>query len=154
MRDAASFNRATRPLLLYIGSNSFLFSSAHLTSTLVASMISDMASLLKAFLDTEALKIAEQGITHGPTIGDMYEGLARETLSRTIPGGLDIRVVKGFIESVNGSLSSQIDCMIVTGEGRQLPHTDSYVWPIGDVLVVIEIKKNLYGKELRSSFEK
>jgi hypothetical protein len=117
-------------------------------------MISDMASLLKAFLDNEAVKIAGEGIGHGPTIGDMYEGLARETLSRTIPGDLNIRIEKGFIKGVDGELSTQIDCMLVTGDGHQLPYTDSYVWSIRDVLAVIEIKKNLYGRELKDAFEK
>jgi len=117
-------------------------------------MISDIASLLREFMENEALNIAEEGITHGPTIGDMYEGLARETLSRAIPEGLDLRIVKGFIEGVDGSLSTQIDCMIVTGEGRQLPYTDSYVWGIGDVLAVIEIKKKLFGRELKETIAK
>lgn len=117
-------------------------------------MISDIASLLREFMESEALKIAEEGITHGPTIGDMYEGLARETLARAIPEGLDLRIVKGFIEGVDGSRSTQIDCMVVTGEGRQLPYTDSYVWSIGDVLAVIEIKKKLYGRELKETVAK
>lgn len=105
-------------------------------------------------MENEALKIAEEGITHGPTIGDMYEGLARETLARAIPEGLNLRIVKGFIEGVDGSRSTQIDCMIVTGEGRQLPHADSFVWRIGDVLAVIEIKKKLYGRELKETVAK
>ena len=117
-------------------------------------MISDVASLLKEFMENEAFKIAEEGITHGPTIGDMYEGLTREALARTIPVGLKLRLVKGFIEGVDGSRSTQIDCMLVTGEGRQLPYTDSYIWSIGDVLAVIEIKKKLYGRELKEFIAK
>lgn len=117
-------------------------------------MISDVAALLRALKDAEVKNIEEQGIKHAPTIGAMYEGLTSEILSRTIPPSLDIRVVSGFIQGVDGKLSPQIDCMIVTGAGRKLPHTDAFVWPVSDVLAVIEVKKNLYGSELSSAIRK
>lgn len=117
-------------------------------------MISDIASLLKEFLDKGTLQIAEEGATHGPTIGAMYEGLAREILNRSIPANLNLQIVNGFIEGADGSRSTQIDCMLVTGDGRQLPYTDSHVWHIKDVLAVFEITKTLHGRKLKDALKK
>lgn len=51
-------------------------------------MISNVASLLEKLLDAEALKIAQQGITHAPSIRVMHEGLTRDVLDRAIPSSL------------------------------------------------------------------
>lgn len=117
-------------------------------------MISDVADLLKNLMSAEAALIEEQGIRHAPTIGAMHEGLTRDLLDRAIPPSLDLRVVQGFIEDGADYLSSQIDCMLVTGAGRKLPHVDAHVWHLSRVLAIIEVKKNLYGKDLESSFLK
>jgi len=50
----------------------------------------------------------------------MYEGLTRDILDRAIPASLDLRIVDGFVE-LDGALSPQIDAMLVTGGGRELP---------------------------------
>ena len=117
-------------------------------------MISDVADLLKNLMSVEAALIETQGIKHAPTIGAMYEGLTRDVVDRTIPPSLDLRVVQGFIEDGAGYLSTQIDCMLVTGEGRKLPHVDSHVWHLSRVISIIEVKKNLYGSDLESAFVK
>lgn len=117
-------------------------------------MISTIADLLKGIIEKERAIIDAEDISHGPTIGDMYEGLAREILERAIPSTLDIRVVDGFVRGSDGRLSPQLDAMIVTGEGREVPRTGSYEWPIADVLAVIEVKKTLYGAELADAFGK
>lgn len=118
-------------------------------------MITTLADVLRALQDAEAARLKEQGITHGPTIGAMYEGLTKDILERAIPPGLDLRVVSGFIEGVEGApLSSQVDLMLVRGEGKQIPYTDNYIWPIEDVLVVFEVKKTLGGSELRDALTK
>lgn len=117
-------------------------------------MISNIASLLQKLMATEALKIAQQGITHAPTIGAMYEGLTQDILDRAIPSSLPLEIVNGFIQGIDGKLSTQIDCMLVTGSGQRLPYTDSYVWHIRDVIAVFEVKKNLFGRELNDAFEK
>jgi hypothetical protein len=91
-------------------------------------MIKTIADLLRELMVKEAAKLDDETITHGPTIGSMYEGLARDILDRVIPGDLDVRVVDGFIEGVDGSLSPQLDAMVVTGKGRQLPYTTNFVW--------------------------
>ena len=117
-------------------------------------MISDIASFLKMLMSVEQKNIAEQGITHAPTIGAMYEGLTRDILARTIPENLNLQIVEGFIEGVDGRLSTQIDCMLVSGIGRQLPHIGAYVWKVESVIAIFEIKKNFYGRELGDFFEK
>ena len=117
-------------------------------------MIKTIADLLRELMVKEAAKLDDETITHGPTIGSMYEGLARDILDRVIPGDLDVRVVDGFIEGVDGSLSPQLDAMVVTGKGRQLPYTTNFVWPIADVIAAFEVKKSLYGADLQDAFEK
>lgn len=77
-------------------------------------MIKTIADLLRELMVKEAAKLDDETITHGPTIGSMYEGLARDILDRVIPGDLEVRVVDGFIEGVDGSLSPQLDAMVVT----------------------------------------
>lgn|GEM_PF-1986211 len=99
--------------------------------------------------------LADEAVRHGPTIGDMYEGLARELLERAIPKELNLRLLQGFVMGVDGKPSHQTDAMLVMGEGgRQIPRTDSWEWPIADVLAVFEVKKNLYGAELVDSMDK
>jgi hypothetical protein len=106
-------------------------------------MIKTIADLLRELMVKEAAKLDDETITHGPTIGSMYEGLARDILDRVIPGDLDVRVVDGFIEGVDGSLSPQLDAMVVTGKGRQLPYTTNFVWPIADVIAAFEVSIGL-----------
>jgi hypothetical protein len=118
-------------------------------------MITTLADVLRALQDAEAKRLQAQGITHGPTIGAMYEGLTKDILERAVPPGLDLKVVSGFIEGAEGSpLSSQMDLMLVRGEGRQIPYTDNYIWPVEDVLVVFEVKKTLSGTELLDAVTK
>jgi hypothetical protein len=44
--------------------------------------------------------------------------------------------------------------MLVSGDGRQIPYTNLYVWPVQDVIAVIEVKKNLFGTHLDDAFRK
>jgi hypothetical protein len=117
-------------------------------------VITTVAGLLQELQAKEAAKLAEQRITHAPTIGAINEGLTRDLLDRAIPPGLNLRIVDGFIEDHEGNLSPQIDAMLVTGEGRQIPHTASFVWPVQRVIAVLEVKKNLYGADLEDAFHK
>ena len=112
-------------------------------------VIANIANLLLELQAKEAAKLAQEKITHAPTIGAMYEGLTRELLDRAIPASLNLRVVDGFIEDHEHNLSPQVDAMLVTGEGREIPRTGGYVRPIQDVIAVMEVKKNLYGADLR-----
>jgi hypothetical protein len=117
-------------------------------------MIKTIAGLLRALMLEQAAELDKDEIVHGPSIGAMYEGLTRDLLDRTIPESLNVRVVEGFIKGVDDKLSRQIDAMIVTGEGRPVPHTGQFVWPIADVIAVFEVKKMLYGADLQDAFEK
>lgn len=92
-------------------------------------------------------------IGHNPTIGDMYEGLTKELMEKSIFEGLELSVVSGKIINDDGDLSRQIDCMIVVGDGEKLPYTDSYIYNINNVIAVIEVKKKLFSKELQSAHE-
>lgn len=119
-----------------------------------AALITTVANLLRELQAKEAAKLAKEKIAHPPTIGAMYEGLTRDILDRAIPSSLDLRIVDGFVEDHEGNLSPQIDAMLVSGEGRQIPHTSGHVWPVQNVLVVLEVKKNLYGADLDDAFRK
>ncbi|WP_305460914.1 DUF6602 domain-containing protein [Photobacterium leiognathi] len=117
-------------------------------------MIKTVAELLQSFMQEESKKLSEYELKHGPTIGDMYEGLSTELLNRSIPHQLNLQLVDGFITDGADFLSGQIDCMLVRGEGEQIPYTKSFKWHVKDVLAVFEVKKNLYSADLINSFEK
>lgn len=117
-------------------------------------MIKTVAEILQGFMKEEAKKLRAYQLKHGPTIGDMYEGLSAEVLDRAIPSQLNLKIVDGFITDGAEFLSGQMDCMLVRGEGEQIPFTKSFKWHVKDVLVVFEVKKNLYSKDLINSFYK
>lgn len=117
-------------------------------------MIRTVAEMLQAFIREESDKLDSYHMKHGPTIGDMYEGLSAELLSRSIPEQLNLKVVNGFITDGGQHLSGQMDCMLVQGEGEAIPYTNAYKWHVRDVVAVLEIKKNLYSKDLVDSFLK
>ncbi len=117
-------------------------------------MITSFAEFLLELKKKEEAILAAQKIEHAPTIGNMYEGLSKSLLQRVIPAQLDIRVVDGFVRGVDGALSPQIDCMVVTGLGERIPQTESYVWGIDDVIAVFEVKKNLYSADILDAYPK
>lgn len=112
-------------------------------------MIKTVGDLLDNLVQVEREKLAEFSIVNHPgIIGDMYEGLAREVTQRALSPASDLRVVKGKIVNSKGELSRQIDCMIVHGEGKQIPYTDHWICDVKDVIAVVEVKKSLYGADL------
>lgn len=116
-------------------------------------MINTVADFLHALIEKEKAILAKQPeLNHAPMLGDMYEGLARQILNKAIFKGLNLRVVEGKIEDSQGNLSGQIDCMIVEGDGRRLPHTDHYIYHYSKAIAAIEVKKTLYGSGLADSF--
>lgn len=117
-------------------------------------MIKNVAELLQGFMKEETAKLDAYELKHGPTIGDMYEGLSADLLSRAIPPQLNLQIVDGFITDGDEFLSGQMDCMLVRGEGEKIPYTKSFKWHVKDVLAVFEVKKNLYSKDLINSFYK
>ncbi|SPP97817.1 DUF6602 domain-containing protein [Bradyrhizobium vignae] len=117
-------------------------------------MLTSLATILHELQQVESAKLSKENVTHAPTIGAMYEGLTRELLDRAIPASLDVRVVSGFVEGHDGQLGPQTDAMLVSGEGKPVPYTNDFVWPIQNVLAVFEVKKNLYGADLDDAFQK
>jgi len=117
-------------------------------------MIKNVSSLLKALIDQERKKLDEYSLSHGPTIGKMYEGLTSNILDRAIPESLGLHIKCGVIHDGAGNMTGEIDCMLVKGEGEEIPFTNSYKWHIKDVIAVFEVKKSLYSNDLRdASFE-
>ena len=92
-------------------------------------------------------------IKHGPTIGEMYEGLTKELMDKAIFKNLDLKVCSGFIYNEENGLSRQIDCMIVVGEGIKIPYSEEYKYDINQVIAVIEVKKDLFGKEMDLAYK-
>jgi hypothetical protein len=92
-------------------------------------------------------------LSHAPTIGEMYEGLARTILSYAIPEEFGLRWVSGFVRAQDGRLSRQVDCMLVQGEAEEIPHTEKEICALNDVVAVVEIKKNLRSGELIDAWQ-
>ena len=117
-------------------------------------MIRNAAALLHALQQKEMEVIARSGITHAPTIGAQYEGLTSSLVGLMIPEELNLQVVTGFVEGRDGTLSKQIDCMLVTGEGTPIPHVaGAFRWPVQYVLAVFEVKKTLFGEDLTEAHD-
>ena len=116
-------------------------------------MIKNIAQLLKGIMDEESKKLDIFELKHAPTIGKMYEGLTSSILEKTIPISLNLQVVNGVIYNELGQMSGEIDCMLVKGNGEQIPYTQSYKWHIKYVVAVFEVKKTLYKNDLTDSFE-
>lgn len=112
-------------------------------------MIRTAAEFLRQLRDQELVRLDNYKMDHKPTIGDMYEGLSAELLGRAIPIELGLRLVSGFIIDSDGNISGQIDCMLVSGEGENIPYTSDYKWHIKDIIAVLEVKKRLYAAALR-----
>lgn len=115
-------------------------------------MIRNVAELLKPFIDQERKKLDDYKLSHGPTIGAMYEGLTKELLQRAIPEAMGLQVVSGFVYH-GETMSGQIDCMLVSGAGEQIPYTDQFKWQIRDVIAVLEVKKTLSVDELSDGYD-
>ena len=89
-------------------------------------MITKVSDLLKGFIDEERRKLDQFSLTHGPTIGKMYEGLTSNVLNKAIPPVLDLKIVSGFIFDDTQAMTSQMDCMLVKRQGIQIPYTTDY----------------------------
>jgi len=81
-------------------------------------VIRDVAALLEAIQQKEIEAIRRSGITHAPTVGAQYEGVTSSILKIMVPAELELQVVSGFVEGVDGTLSGQIDCMPAPGDAQ------------------------------------
>ena len=115
-------------------------------------MINTVADLLTEFLAIERQKLDEQDIKHTPTIGAMYEDLTREALDRHIPC-TGLTVAPGFARGTNGVLTRELDCVLAVNEGEPVPRTNKRIFPVDDVIAVVQVKKTLYGSQLSEGFE-
>ncbi|HEX8434341.1 DUF6602 domain-containing protein [Archangium sp.] len=109
-------------------------------------MIRTVGDMMDNFLASERRLLDASPITHGPTIGDMYEQLTRDALAVSVPPEARLEVVAGFIRDRKGNLSGQQDCMLVTGPGEKVPRTNARIVECDDVVAVLEIKKTLHQK--------
>lgn len=117
-------------------------------------MINTISDLLSKLKDKEQKLLKQYDfVKHPGIIGDMYEGLTKEILSKSIFEGLDIHVRSGKIRNSTNELSAEIDCMIVIGEGEKIPYTDKHIYDSSKVIAVIQVKKNLFSKDIKDSYE-
>jgi hypothetical protein len=117
-------------------------------------MIRTVADFLHQLMEAEVARLDAVDIEHGPTIGDMYEGLSADLLRRAVPEQLGLQIVEGFITDGLGNRSGQVDCMLVRGSGEPIPYTTAFVWPVKDVIAIFEVKKTLYHDDLVDAFAK
>ena len=91
-------------------------------------------------------------ITHGPTIGGMYEGITKRLIKQSLPEESRIQVVDGFIKfGENGELSGQQDCLVVDGPVIRIPETNHYIVDVQNVIAAIEVKANMNKKQLNEA---
>jgi len=112
-----------------------------------------VSELLQKFIEAEQAKLDAYHLEHGPTIGRMYEGLTANVLERTIPQPLQLDVVSGFITDDSGTMTGHMDCMLIEGEAEPVPFTTDHKVHVRNVIAVFEVKKTLYSKDLKDSFE-
>lgn len=116
-------------------------------------MIRTVAELLTGMLERERAILDADPVKHGPTIGEMYEGLSQDLLTRAIPSNLGLRLVNGFVVDGQGRTSGQMDCMLVQGDGEPVPYTQKHRWHVKDVIAVIEVKKSLYTATMSEALQ-
>ncbi|MGL1902534.1 MAG: hypothetical protein OCC49_10390 [Fibrobacterales bacterium] len=117
-------------------------------------IVKTITDIIGKIIEVERQKIDnfEIAINHAPTIGKQYEGVTRKLLNTTLPENSDFRIVSGFIKG-GSKLSGQIDCMIVVGDGQLVPGTeDEFVYDLENVLMVVEVKKNLYSNDMSDAY--
>ncbi|WP_412473623.1 DUF6602 domain-containing protein [Halobacteriovorax sp. YZS-1-1] len=117
-------------------------------------MIKSFIEIIENIADREKEILNESDETHPGIIGQMYEGLTAELvkkLSVDIFSDLGLKVSKGVVVDSDGTESGQIDCMLVVGDGEQIPYTDNYRYDVNDVVAVFEVKKTINKTEMRKS---
>lgn len=119
-------------------------------------MIETVSDFLENFRIYALKKIEEddRDINHRPTIGNIFEGLTSTLLDKAIFKGLDLRIVeKSFIYNDSGTISPEMDCLLVVGEGKQINFTNQYKYHVKDVIAVIQVKKKLYANDIDDSYQ-
>jgi hypothetical protein len=116
-------------------------------------MISSASSLLEAFIQREAELVKGVSMPHMPTLGSAYEAITKDAIDQAfvLPPNLDLRIVSGFISVLGEMRPGQMDCMLVHGDGMRYGRTDQFIYPIEQVLCVIEVKKTLRRADLEDA---
>jgi hypothetical protein len=116
-------------------------------------MINTVSDLLEEIKEKGLELIKKYEIVNHPVlIGDMYEGLTQKLLTKGIFQGLNLKIVGGKIVNSKGKLSSEIDCMLVEGEGDPIPFTEKYIYHFNQVIAVIQVKKSLKSQSLDDAY--
>lgn len=112
-------------------------------------MINTISDLLYEFLKAETDILNNQEIKHPTTIGAMFEGLTESILTKAIFKNLKLRIVKNsFIQGCD----TEFDVLLVEGEGEKIPYTDRYKFPAEKVIAIIQVKKNLFSKDIKDAY--
>ena len=84
----------------------------------------------------------------------MFEGLTSEILDKAIFKGLNLKIIQNsFIYNDSGQISDEMDCMIVVGEGKEIAFTkQQFRYHISNVIAVIQVKKNLFAKDINDAY--
>jgi hypothetical protein len=63
---------------------------------------------------------------------------------------LNLKVVKNsFIKGCQ----TEFDVLLVVGNGEQIRHTNRYIYTPENVVAIIQVKKNLYSKDIAEGYE-
>jgi hypothetical protein len=112
-------------------------------------MIDTISDLLNEFLKAETEILNNQKIKHPTTIGTMFEGLTESILTKAVFKNLKLRIVKNsFIEGCD----TEFDVLLVDGEGENIPYTDRYKFPPAQIIAIIQVKKNLFSKDIKDAY--
>lgn len=113
--------------------------------------IFSLSDLLLSFANQENEILKSYGIQHRPTIGNQYEGLTTDILNKSIFEGLHLIVARNsFIE---GS-KTEYDIILAEGDGTPIKYSEhQFTFKPQQVIAVIQVKKNLYGTDIKDSYE-
>jgi len=119
-------------------------------------MITTIADLLEQFKKyaLSKVEIDEKDVNNRVTIGEIFEGITAELLNKAIFKDLNLKMVeRSFIYNDSGVMSSEMDCLLVVGDGQKISFTNRYKYHIKDVIAVFQVKKNLYANDIDDSHQ-
>ena len=113
--------------------------------------IYSISNLLEALAQQENEVLKASGINHRPTIGNMYEGLTADIVNKSLFKGLNLTVARNSF--IAGS-QTEYDIILAEGAGVPVRYSEhQFTFEPKQVLAVIQVKKNLYGAEVKDSYE-
>ena len=89
-------------------------------------MIKTVSELLKRFVEAEKLVLNKHNIKHPPTIGEMYEGLTKDVLDRSIFEELNLTVsTQSFRNKIIAKLRDEGVIIASSSNGYKIPSKES-----------------------------